>query len=134
MSAAINNAMRLARGQELTREGASQGANIAFGFVLAAVLLGACVATPKWPLRPIGIFFGSTWYGQRVWWSFLFGWILKVTITRMGGARGYRAMRPLCLGLIMGEAFAFMLWAIVPLLRILAGAEPAQALRMPPIM
>lgn len=134
MDGAVDRSIRLLRGQDMAEKRYNRGANIAVGFALTGVLMGGCAATPSWPLHPIGIFFGSTWYGQRVWWSFFFGWLLKMMVTRLGGARGYRAVRPLCLGLILGEALAFVLWAIIPLLRLLAGADPANALRMPQIM
>jgi hypothetical protein len=57
-----------------------------------------------------------------------------VLVTRTGGAKGYRAFRPFCLGLILGEAFAFVLWAGVPLGRLLMGEEAGEALKKLEIM
>jgi len=85
------------------------------GVGMAAVL--ACGAMRLryrwWPIHPVLFLLwgslSSAWYGC----SFLVGCVVKATITRLGGARSYQAWKPLFVGLIAGEFFAAMFWAIV---------------------
>ncbi|HRU01765.1 MAG TPA: hypothetical protein P5239_08690, partial [Victivallales bacterium] len=59
------------------------------------------------------------------------GWILKVLILNYAGAQGYRIARPIFLGLIIGEVFAAIIWAIVPLIHIyFLGGDPAEVGRI----
>ena len=44
----------------------------------------------------------------------LLGWLIKVILVRLGGSRLYRVARPFFLGLIVGETFAAICWALLP--------------------
>jgi len=92
--------------------------HIAFGAALAAALYWACLAWPKWPLHPIGLLLANTWYGNRAWASMFLGWMAKGLIVRYGGARLYRAARPVFLGLIVGEVASGVFWALEPAVRV----------------
>ena len=95
--------------------------HIVLGAALAAGLYAGCLASPSWPLHPIGLLMSNTWYGNRAWASMLVGWVVKGLIVRYGGARLYRAARCVFLGLIMGEVFAGVFWALDPAVRVLFG-------------
>jgi len=51
----------------------------------------------------------DTYAAWQVWTSFLVGWIGKSLIVRFGGGRAYQALKPLFLGLILGELVAVIL-------------------------
>lgn len=40
--------------------------------------------------------------------SFLIGWLAKLALVRVGGARGFAMAKPLIIGLIAGEVFMAM--------------------------
>jgi hypothetical protein len=48
----------------------------------------------------------GTYPMQCMAWSFLVGWIVKETIVRFAGGRAYQSLKPLFIGLILGEVVA----------------------------
>jgi hypothetical protein len=94
---------------------------VAFGFSMAVVLFMLCLLTPRWPLHPIGMLLVGSWLGGAIWESVFIGWLLKQLIIRFGGPRLYRSARSFFLGLIMGEAFAAVVWAVVPVVLLALG-------------
>ena len=40
---------------------------------------------------------------MKMAWSFLIGWVIKIVVTRYGGARLYKRLKPLMIGLIVGD-------------------------------
>ena len=86
---------------------------IGFGGCLAAVLAFAAIRLrwPKWPLHPVLFLVWSTWAGRDMAASFLGGWIIKLLVTRYGGAWWYQRLKPLMFGLIAGE----LLGGLVPM-------------------
>jgi hypothetical protein len=59
-----------------------------------------------WPLHPVVCLMWGTWTANMMWTSFLIGWVVKHLIVRYGGGRTYQNLKPIFLGLIMGELFA----------------------------
>ena len=54
-----------------------------------------------WPLHPaLFLIWGSA---SPVCWPFLIGWLIKVLVVRFGGGRVYQNLKPLFIGLIVGE-------------------------------
>jgi hypothetical protein len=96
------------------------------GAGMALLLTLACLTFPKWPLHPIGLVMVGFYYADVGWASILIGWGAKNLILRYGGASIYKRLRPLFIGLIMGEVFTAVIWAIVPVLLIINGADPTQ--------
>ena len=47
-----------------------------------------------------------------LWSSFFFGWVIKVLVVRYGGLRIFVRLRPLFLGLVLGDCVSGSLWAI----------------------
>lgn len=85
-------------------------AHMAFGALFAAGLQYASLAVPKWPLHPVGFLLAYTWFGQTVWVSVMVGWLLRIVLIFFGGARLYRRLHPLFVGLIIGEVFSAIAW------------------------
>ena len=56
-----------------------------------------------WPLNPLGFTIAANWKTGHIFCSALVAWFLKLVILRYGGVRLYRGLRPLFLGLILGE-------------------------------
>jgi len=48
-----------------------------------------------------------------------------MAIVRYGGAKAYNIAKPFFLGIIISEIFCAILWAIVPLVLIWMGYDPA---------
>jgi hypothetical protein len=103
-----------------------QGAHVAAGFGIAAALQWACLATPRWPLHPIGLLIVGTVYGNVGWACILIGWVAKWLLVRYGGSGLYRRARPFFFGVILGEVFSAIVWTLVPVILILLGNDPAE--------
>lgn len=84
-----------------------------------------CLVSPSWPIHPVGLLMVETYYLNVMWWSVLLGWCVRKAILAFGGARRYHLLRPVFLGLILGEVFSALLWALVPAILILMGGNPA---------
>ncbi|MDX2052754.1 MAG: DUF6785 family protein [Polyangiaceae bacterium] len=92
-----------------------EGGMFWMGLGLFLVLLTALgrLRLPSWPLHPVlFLVWGSTplvHFGA----SFLIGWMVKSGVISTTGAKGYRSVRPLMIGLIAGELMAGLFWILV---------------------
>jgi hypothetical protein len=78
-----------------------------------AVAVGACTMLGMswlhlnmswWPMSPIGYIMASSWAMDNVLWGAAFvGWLIVVLVKRFGGLSLYRRIRPVFLGLILGD-------------------------------
>ena len=66
-----------------------------------------------WPLNPIGLMLGPIWMMKTLWFSVFLAWLIKSSILRYGGPGTYRRLRPIFLGLILGQFTVVNLWLIV---------------------
>ncbi len=57
----------------------------------------------NFPLHPMGLIVCRGWAMENFWLTVFLGWLLKATTMRYGGLRAYGAMRPLSLGLVLGD-------------------------------
>lgn len=85
------------------------------GVVVMSALQWASLTFPNWPLAPVGYLTANTFYVSTAWFSLMLGWLLKVLVVRLGGARLYNHARPTFVGLIFGEAIAAGIWMVVTL-------------------
>ncbi len=83
---------------------------MAGGAAAVIALAAARMRLPWWPIHPVLLLVIGTTPAGRFAWSFLLGWFIKSTITRLTGARGYSTVRPLMIGLIAGELLAALFW------------------------
>lgn len=79
---------------------------MAFGIIGVVALSALRFRFLWWPLHPVLFLVWGTWTSMVVWMSFLFGWIVKELIVRYGGGHTYQRLKPLFIGLIMGEIAA----------------------------
>ncbi|MFT3785688.1 MAG: hypothetical protein QM770_05915 [Tepidisphaeraceae bacterium] len=87
--------------------------HISAGFIVAALLAICSARFAGWPFVPIGFLLATGWYGQLAWLSLAIGWIAKTTVLRFGGASLFVKLRPIFVGLIVGEAMAVVLWLFI---------------------
>ena len=69
-----------------------------------------------WKLHPIGSLLMTSYATYCFWGSFFIGWLLKYTVLKFGGVAQYRKLRPLVLGVVLGECFIGGIWIIVGLM------------------
>jgi len=82
------------------------------GAGVMALLMAAQHYFIWWPFHPLGypvscVFFGGMWF------SVFLAWMLKTVIMKYGGPPLFRRLRPLFLGLILGEASVGGFWVVV---------------------
>ena len=58
------------------------------------------------PLHPVLFLVWGVYASSTVWASFLVGWAAKMIVVRFGGGKVYHQLRPLFVGLIVGELMA----------------------------
>ncbi len=66
---------------------------------------------PWWPLHPVMFLVCASWGAAVIGFSFLLGWALKVLVMKYGGAKVFRNLKPVVIGLAAGE----ILGALVPI-------------------
>ena len=66
-----------------------------------------------WPLHPVGALMADSWMMDKMWFSFLLGWLCSAALSRYGGYHTYRRMRPAFFGLVIGEICTAALWIAV---------------------
>jgi len=64
-------------------------------------------------LHPIGFAVGASYSNFHIWSSLFLGWLVKTMITYCGGAHWYQRLRPVFMGLIVGEYMAALIWIVV---------------------
>jgi hypothetical protein len=97
------------------------------------LLLGYCrMRFVKWPLVPIALCMASSSSLGLMWFSILLGWACKTTVMSVGGVTVYNRVRPIFLGMIIGEVLMAGIWMLVGALVSLLGYE-AVVMRILPI-
>jgi len=86
------------------------------GLVSALLLSYLRLRIPRWPLHPVLLLVWGTYPISWLSHSFLLGFIVKFLVVRLGGTRGYNAVKPAMIGLIVGEVAGAFLWMIVGLI------------------
>ncbi|MBP8950897.1 MAG: hypothetical protein KBI47_00790 [Armatimonadetes bacterium] len=95
--------------------GISIGSTIAriAGIVLVLALVWLRSRFLRFPLNPVGYAIGTA-YGYHTWFPIFCVWLAKSLILRLGGARLYRQVTPVFLGLAVGHMLtAGGVWGIV---------------------
>ena len=77
----------------------------------------------SWPLHPVGYLLCFSYPMQKIWWSIFVGWAAKVVIVKYGGSTMYRNVKPLFMGLIIGEVGAAAFWLVVSLVLNMLGMQ-----------
>lgn len=69
-----------------------------------------------WPLHPLGFITWLGWPIDRYWTSIFIGWLIKSAVSRFFGFQGFRRLKPVALGLILGMNVIFTIWLILHLI------------------
>jgi hypothetical protein len=100
-------------------------------FVLGSIVAG--LRLPWWPIHPVLFIVWGTNPSYYFAVSFLVAAILKWSVIRLTGERGFHVVKPLMIGLIVGDLIMIVLWATVGIAYYLAtGVTPAQYFILPP--
>lgn len=79
----------------------------------------------KWPIHPIFLIMLGTAIAQSTWFCFLFGWLIKNLVVKFGGGSAYKKLKPLFIGLIVGEFTCFAVTLLVGLIYYLFTGQAA---------
>ena len=82
------------------------------GFSLFILFSALRLRYTWWPLHPVIILAFGTGVG-RFGFSFLLGWFIKMMISKFGGAQKYSQVKPMMVGVIVGDlAGGFVMMAV----------------------
>ncbi|MCS7254701.1 MAG: hypothetical protein NZ781_11850 [Armatimonadetes bacterium] len=77
------------------------------GLVVGFVAFVGCFAMRRqliwFPLHPMGLIVCRGWAMENLWLMILLGWAIKGLVIRYGGMSAYQSLKPLFLGLILGD-------------------------------
>jgi hypothetical protein len=97
--------------------------HIGVGAGITAVMSVMRLRFANWPLHPAGYLMVYSYPMQMIWFSIGIGWLAKVMIVKFGGASMYRSVKPLFMGLIIGEVGAAAFWLVVSLVLNMFGVQ-----------
>ncbi|MBD3183450.1 hypothetical protein GF312_14220 [Candidatus Poribacteria bacterium] len=66
-----------------------------------------------WPFHPIGFAIGPVWIMDHIWFTIFMAWLIKTIVVRYGGLKLFQKMRPLFLGLILGQFTCNGTWLVI---------------------
>lgn len=66
-----------------------------------------------WPLHPVGYLVANTFTMDWLWCPTFLGWACKTLTLRYGGLKGYRAVLPFFIGLVVGDIVISSLWTLL---------------------
>lgn len=64
-------------------------------------------------LHPIGFVLASGYPAGYLWFSLFLGWLVKSSVLRWGGYKTYQHLRPLFMGLVIGDCISAAVWNVV---------------------
>lgn len=83
------------------------------GFAVTLACALARLRLSWWPVHPVLFVLVGAEPGMRFAWSFALGWLVKLAVVRLGGARAYHAGLPFVVGVIAGELLAALSWLFI---------------------
>ena len=88
-----------------------------FGAGMAATLLVLWMRKNfSWfSLHPIGFLIASGYPLDTMWFSLFLAWVIKTAVMKYGGYKVYQDLRPLFLGLIIGDTLNGAVWIVIGL-------------------
>ena len=69
-----------------------------------------------WPVHYVGYCIGDAWVMGWAWFGVFVGWLLKTFILGLGGQGLYERLKPLFLGMILGQLMCGAFWIVVDLI------------------
>jgi hypothetical protein len=89
----------------------------AFGLGSVLVLGAMRLRFTWWPLHPILVLVWGSWPMGVCSFSVLLGWLVKIAVTRLGGVRLYRTVKPMMIGVIAADALSALIQMAVGAIR-----------------
>ena len=111
-----NKAMRWLEAVLVGSPAGTDWTNTSFTLLGSAVTLGLMWMRKVfvwWSLHPIGYTMLSSWASFKLWFSIFLGYVMKYAVVRYGGLKAYREVRPVFLGLILGEMTCAGIWSAI---------------------
>lgn len=100
---------------------------IGLGLMFVLVTAAARLRLPWWPIHPVLFVFWGGYPCNCFAYSFLLGWMIKASVVKLLGAKGYHLIKPLMVGVIAGELLAGLGWMVVgAVYYLVTGLAPAQ--------
>jgi len=91
----------------------SEMSGIAGGFIFAIFLMIMKIRFLWWPLHPAGYVLTASGSLGILWFPAFISWAIKSIVLRFGGAKLFRKVAPLFLGLVLGDYILGCLWSII---------------------
>jgi len=66
-----------------------------------------------WPVHYLGFPISDGWLMTWAWWGVFLGWLAKLFIVKLGGGAWYLKLKPLFLGMILGQLMCGAFWMVV---------------------
>ena len=63
-----------------------------------------------WPIHYLGFPISDGWLMTWAWWGVFLGWLAKLFIVKLGGGQWYLKLKPLFLGMILGQLMCGAFW------------------------
>jgi hypothetical protein len=101
----------------------SRPLHVALGAGITASLGFLRLNYVNWPLHPLGFLLVYTWGLKHTVFSIFLGWMCKALAARLGGNELLTTLRPVFIGLIIGEVAASAFWLVVAVLMVASGNE-----------
>ncbi len=117
--------------EEFDRQKTRSHLRVATGAGIVVALSVLRLNFQRWPLHPIGYIVANSYPMHAFWFSILIAWACKTIIMRLGGASLYHKLRPLFLGLVIGDTLAAAFWIIVKVVLFANGVEGKAIMLMP---
>jgi len=92
---------------------ATEYVSLVSGGALVAILSWLRLNYVWWPIHPLGFAMATSWASLCLWFSLFLGWLFKLITIRYTGLRGYVQIRPLFMGVILGDVLGGLFWIIV---------------------
>ena len=83
------------------------------GGAVMAILVLLRHSLAWWPIHYVGFAIGDAWVMGWAWFGVFFGWLVKLFIIKFGGMSLYNRLKPLFLGMILGQLMCGAFWMIV---------------------
>jgi hypothetical protein len=86
------------------------------GFVVVLLFAFARLRFTRWPFHPVIFLVWGSFPIIRFGASFFIGWMIKEAVVKTTGAKGFRTVKPMMVGVIAAEVVAAIVWGTVSLI------------------
>jgi hypothetical protein len=98
--------VNMAAAGTVTPKGHDTALAVGTGAGVVGVLQVLALRVSWWPFLPVGIVASYGAFIQNIWYSLLLGWLIKLLAGFVGSARGVDSVKPMMIGVILGESIA----------------------------